>query len=98
MILDPSAPVARMQDALGYSPTFAELVAAKCRRSWVGTALFETEVPVAHRAHLLRGKMWDNTERKKYDKMIDQQKTVSGKAQRRENPIRVACPRRLTFA
>ncbi len=42
--------------------------------------------------------MWDNTERKKYDKMITQQKSADGKAQRRENPNRVACPHRLTFA
>jgi hypothetical protein len=80
--LDPPAPLARMPSELGFGPTFAELVVAKCRRSWVGTALFETEVPIAHRAHLFRGKMWDNTERKKYDKMIDQQKTARGKAQR----------------
>jgi hypothetical protein len=87
-----------MQTDLGFGPAFAELVAAKCRRSWVGTALFETEVPVAHRAHLFRAKMWDNSERKKYDKMIDNQKSATGKAQRRENPNRVACPHRLTFA
>jgi hypothetical protein len=96
--LTSSVPLACMPTDLGFGPAFAELVAAKCRRSWVGTALFETEVPVAHRAHLFRGKMWDNTERKKYDKMIDQQKSASGKAQRRENPNRVACPHRLTFA
>ena len=96
--LDPPAPPTRMPSELGFGPAFAELVAAKCRRSWVGTALFETEVPVAHRAHIFRGKMWDNSERKKYDKMIDQQSTASGKAQRRENPNRVACPHRLTFA
>ncbi len=55
-------------------------------------------MPVVHRAHLFRGKMWDNTERKKYDKIITQQKSASGKAQLRENPNRVACPHRLTFA
>ena len=96
--LDPPASLARMPTELGFGPAFAALVAAKCRRSWVGTALFETEVPVAHRAHLFRAKMWDNSERKKYDKMIDHQKTATGKAQRRENPNRVACPHRLTFA
>ncbi len=43
--------------------------------------------------------MWDNnTERRKYDKMIAQQKTAGSKAQRRENPNRVACPHRLTLA
>jgi hypothetical protein len=42
--------------------------------------------------------MWDNLERKKYDKMITQQKSAGGKAQRRENPSKVACPHRLTFA
>ena len=42
--------------------------------------------------------MWDNSEHKKYDKMITQQKSSSGKEQRRENPNKVACPHRLTFA
>jgi hypothetical protein len=64
VIWDSSAPLARMQDVLGYGPAFSDLVAARCRRSWVSTALFETEVPVAHRSHLFRGKMWNNTERK----------------------------------
>jgi hypothetical protein len=30
--------------------------------------------------------------------MITQQKSAGGKAQRRENPNKVACPHRLTFA
>jgi hypothetical protein len=41
--------------------------------------------------------MWDNLERKHYDKRISQQRSSSGHAQRRENPNRVACPHRLSF-
>ncbi len=55
-------------------------------------------MPVAFSGHLFSCKMWDITERKKYDKLITQQKSASGKAQRRENPNRVACPHRLTCA
>jgi hypothetical protein len=42
--------------------------------------------------------MWDNLELKKYDRMISQQRSAGGRAQRQENPNRVACPHRLTFA
>jgi hypothetical protein len=87
-----------MPAALERGPAFAALVAAKCRRSWLSTATFESEVPAAYRAQLFRGKMWDNTDRKKYEKMISSQKASGGKAQRRENPSRVAFPHRLTFA
>ncbi len=66
--LDAALPLARMPAELDSGAAFTALVAAKCWRSWVATALFENEVPVAHRAHLFRGKMWDNTERKHYDK------------------------------
>jgi hypothetical protein len=96
--LTSSAPSACMPAALERGPAFDALVAAKCRRSWLPTATFETEVPAAYRAQLFRGKMWDNAERKKYDRMISNQKSSEGKSQRRENPARVAFPHRLTFA
>jgi hypothetical protein len=96
--LSSPAPPACMPAALERGPAFAALVAAKCRRSWLPTATFESEVPSAYRAQLFRGKMWDNAERKKYDKMISNQKTSEGKSQRREKPARVAFPHRLTFA
>jgi hypothetical protein len=96
--LDRPATLDRMPDVLGSGVAFAALVAAKCRRSWVATAVIEAEVPASSRGHFFRGKMWDNSERKKYDRMISQQRSASGRAQRRENPNRVACPHRLTFA
>ncbi len=71
--LTSSAPSGRMPAALERGPTFAALVAAKCRRSWLPTATFENGVPAAYRAQLFRGKMWDNVERKRYDRMISNQ-------------------------
>ncbi len=96
--LDPPAPLDRMPNVLGSGAAFAFLVAAKCRRSWVATATIESEVPASSRGHFFQGKMWDKSERKKYDRMISQQRSASGRAQRRENPTRVACPHGLTFA
>jgi hypothetical protein len=96
--LDPPATLDRMPTLLGSGAAFASLVAAKCRRSWVATAVIEAEIPASARGHFFRGKMWENAERRKYDKMIAQQRSASGRAQRRENPNRVACPHRLTFA
>ncbi len=76
--LPSSASLACMPAALERGPAFDALVAAKCRRSWLPTATFENEVPVAYRAQLFRGKMWDNADRKKYDKMISNQKSSEG--------------------
>ena len=86
-----TGPLACMPNLLGAGPVFAALVVAKCQLPWVATAALESQVPAAYRGHLFRGKMWpgDNTERRKYDKMITDQKYSSGKAQRR-----VACPHR----
>ena len=94
----PSGLLARMPATLGSGPEFAALVAAKCKLPWVATVALESDVPAPYRSHLFRGKMWDNSERKKYDKMITDQKSSTGRAQRRENPNRVACPHRLSFA
>jgi hypothetical protein len=96
--LDPPAPLDRMPNILGSCAAFASLVAAKCKRSWVATAVIESEVPTSSRGHFFQGKMWDNSEHKKYNRMISQQQSASGRAQRQENPNRVACPHRLTFA
>jgi len=96
--LTSSAPSGRMPAALERGPTFAALVAARCRRSWLPTAAFESEVPTSYRSHLFRGKMWDNADRKRYDRMISSQDSSVGKSQRRENPAKVAFPHRLTFA
>ena len=93
-----TGPLPCMPSLLGAGPEFAALVAAKCSLPWVATSALETQIPAAHRSHLFRGKMWDNIERRKYDKMISDQKSSSGKAQRRENPNKVACPHRLSFA
>ena len=38
--------------------------------SWVATAVIEAEIPASARGHFFRGKMWENAERRKYDKMI----------------------------
>ena len=93
-----TGPLPCMPSLLGAGPEFAALVAAKCLLPWVATSALETQIPAAYRSHLFRGKMWDNIERRKYDKMISDQKSSSGKAQRRENPNKVACPHRLSFA
>ncbi len=55
--LSSPAPLACMPTNLERGPAFDDLVAARCRRSWLATATFESKVPVAYRAHLFRGKM-----------------------------------------
>jgi hypothetical protein len=90
----PPALLDSMPNLLGSCAAFASLVVVKCKRSWA----IESEIPASARDHFFRGKMWDNSERRKYDKMISQQRSASGRAQLRENPNRVACPHRLTFA
>ena len=82
----------------GSGAEFISLVAAICRRSWLALSKIEIGVPAAYRGQVSLTKLWSLKERQAYDKMIKHQIPERGRENRRENPLRIACPHRLTFA
>jgi hypothetical protein len=92
------ASLADMPAVLGSGAAFAALVAARCERSWAPLSVIENAVPIAYRCHLIRSKMWSSKERLAYDKLVKGQRRERHRGQRRENPVLVACPHRLSFA
>jgi hypothetical protein len=95
--VDPSAALARMPKELGSGAEFNALVAARCKRSWLPLNVIENGLPAAYRSQAVLAKLWSSKERQAYDKMIKLQKPERGRDQRRENPVQVACPHRLSF-
>jgi hypothetical protein len=98
VVTDVEAPLASMPDVLGSGAAFAALVAARCNRSWPPLSVIENAVPVAYRCHVIRSKMWSSKDRQAYDKLVKGQRRERHRGQRRERPVLVACPHRLSFA
>ena len=95
---NPPPPLDLMPRERGSGAEFNSLVAAICRRSWLALSKIENGVPAAHRGHVSLTKLWSIKERQAYDKMIKHQIPERCRENRRENPLRVACSHRLTFA
>ena len=96
--LDPPPPLDLMPRERGSGAEFNSLVAAICRRSWLALSKIENGVPAAYRGQVSLTKLWSLKERQAYDKMIKHQFPERCRENRRENPLRVACSHRLTFA
>ena len=98
VVIDPPAKLAKMPSELGDDAAFIALYRARCARAWIASGLFENEAPASTRPALWRGRMWSTRDRSAYDKMIAVQVDSRSRGGRRENPLLVACPHRLTFS
>ena len=87
-----------MPAELGDDAAFHALYKARCARAWVACGVFENDAPASTRPALWLGRMWSTRDRTAYDKMIAAQMDSRHRIGRRENPLHVACPHRLTFS
>ena len=98
VVIDELPRLARMPAELGDDAAFHALYKARCARAWVACGVIENDAPASTRPALWLGRMWSTRDRTAYDKMIAAQMDSRLRIGRRENPLHVACPHRLTFS